>query len=319
MRILILGAGGRYRTEASIARAAKSLGHTATVVDALGWRRMLGPWSPKVIRWQFDHFQPEFVLCTRRAVSAGEEILRDILPLQPSALWYFDAAEPLPAQVVTLARLVPHVFATYGYQVEAFRKAGAAQSHFLPQGLDLHIDRPDATATPDERCDVSFIGSGQYPRRHAILKALATAVRLQVRGPYWEKSAPELPIAGGPVRGRNFARVVGGATISLGIDALPEQRQETLGGTSNRIWRVLGAGGLFLGEYVEGCESLAKHGEHVLWYRSAEEAVTLAKQYLGDKVGRRRVAAAGRAHALTFHTYGQRLNNILAGEGYRMT
>jgi hypothetical protein len=318
MRILILGAGGRYRTEASIARAAKSLGHTATVVDALGWRRMLGPWSPRVIRWQFDHFKPEFVLCTRRAASAGEEILREILPLQPSALWYFDAAEPLPPQVVTLARLVPRVFATYGYQVEAFQKAGAAEAHFLPQGLDVHIDRPDASATPAERCDVSFIGSGQYPRRHSILKALASVVRLQVRGPYWDKAA-ELPVAGGPVRGRNFARVVGGATISLGIDALPEQHQEKQGGTSNRIWRVLGAGGLFLGEYVEGCETLARHGEHVVWYRNAEEAVTLARQYLSDRAARRRIAAAGRAHALTSHTYAHRLGNILAGEGYRTT
>lgn len=319
MRILILGAGGRYRTEASIARAAKSLGHTAMVVDALGWRRMLGPWSPRVIRWQFDHFKPEFVLCTRRAASAGEEILREILPLQPAALWYFDAAVPLPPQVVTIARIVPNVFATYGYQVEAFLKAGAAEAHFLPQGLDVYIDRPDATATPAERCDVSFVGSGQYQRRHSVLKALAQAVRLQVRGPYWDKGASDLPVAGGPVRGRNFARVVGGATISLGIDALPEQLQEKQGGTSNRIWRVLGAGGLFLGEYVEGCEMLAKHGEHVVWYRNPEEAVTLARQYLADRAGRRRIAAAGRAHALTYHTYAHRVTSILAAEGYRTT
>jgi hypothetical protein len=318
MRILILGAGGRYRTEASIARAAKSLGHTALVVDVLGWRRMLGPWCPRVIRWQFDHFRPEFVLCTRRAASAGEEFLREVLPLQPSALWYFDGALPLPPQVVTIAQLVPRVFATYGYQVDAFRAAGAGEVHFLPQGLDVHIDRPDATATPAERCDVSFIGSGQYARRHAVLKALAEVVRLQVRGPYWEK-ATGLPVAGGPVRGRNFARVVGGATISLGIDALPESHQEKLGGTSNRIWRVLGAGGLFLGEYVEGCETLARHGEHVVWYRSAEEAVTLARQYLADRAGRKRIAAAGRAHALTHHTYAHRLTSILAGEGYRTT
>lgn len=319
MRILILGAGGRYRTEASIARAAKSLGHTATVVDALGWRRMLGPWSPRAIRWQVDHFRPDFVLCTRRAVSAGGETLRALLPRQPSALWYFDAAVPLPAPVVALARMVPRVFATYGYQVDAFLAAGAAEALFLPQGLDVHIDRPDITAKPGEKCDLSFIGSGQYQRRHPILAELARHVRLQVRGPYWDKAGQEIPVSGGPVRGRNFARIVGGAGISLGVDALPEQRLERCGGTSNRIWRVLGAGGLFLGEHVEGVEALARHGEHVLWYKDAADAVALAKQYLGDRTARRRIAAAGRAHVLTCHTYAHRVVNILAGEGHPVT
>ncbi len=318
MRILILGAGGRYRTEASIARAARSLGHTATVVDALGWRRMLGPWSPRVIRWQVDHFRPDFILCTRRAVSAGGETLRALLPRQPSALWYFDAAAPLPAPVVALGRMVPRVFATYGYQVEAFRQAGAAEALFLPQGLDVHIDRPDTTATPNERCDVSFIGSGQYPRRYPILADLARHVRLQVRGPNWD-GVTEVPIAGGPVRGRQFARIVGGASISLGVDALPEQRLETRGGTSNRIWRVLGAGGLFLGEHVDGVEALARHEEHVLWYKDSAHAIELARHYLADRPGRRRIAAAGRAHALTSHTYAHRVVNILAGEGHPST
>jgi spore maturation protein CgeB len=113
--------------------------------------------------------------------------------------------------------------------------------------------------------------------------------------------------------------VVRGAAISLGIDALPEQRREWLGGTSNRLWRVLGTGGLFLGERVGGIEAFARDGEHAVWYRDAEEAMERVTQLLADPDRRGRIAQAGRAHVLAQHTYRHRLSLLLAGRGYSST
>jgi spore maturation protein CgeB len=318
MRILILGAGGPHRTEASLARAARSLGHTARVVDARAWRRSLRGLAPRLARWRIDHWAPDFVLCTRHAIALGEEALSAVVRRREAAFWYFDAAHPLQPEVVGLARLTGRVFATYGYQAEAFRAAGL-ESRFLPQGMDPEIDRPSRAAPARYRCDVSFIGSGHYPRRYEVLGRVAAAARLQIRGPRWEQAPGNLPVAGGVVRGRAFSRVVRGAALSLGIDALAEQRRERLGGTSNRLWRVLGAGGCFLGEWVEGVERFARGGEHALWYRTADEAVELARCYLGNSEDRERIARAGHAEAAARHTYAHRLALLLAGQGYTST
>jgi hypothetical protein len=83
MRLLILGAGGRHRTEAALARAARQLGHDVRVLDALGHRRRFGPLAPPLIRWLVEHAEPEMIICTRHAISAGEAMLRGLLLGRP--------------------------------------------------------------------------------------------------------------------------------------------------------------------------------------------------------------------------------------------
>lgn len=319
MRILILGAGGAYRTEASLARAAEALGHEARVMDALGWRRRLGGTSTRLIRWRVDRFMPDFILCTRHAAAVGADTLPVLLRGRGSAFWFFDAVTPLPPGAARLARVTERSFTTYGYQIDALRAAGAADVHFLPQGMDPALDTPAPSAPVGYRCDVSFVGSGQFPRRQEVLRELSGACRLQIRGPHWNGTGEDLPIAGGPVRGPEFCRVVRGAALSLGINALSQQGVERRGGTSNRLWRVLGAGGCFLGERVEGIEAFARHGEHALWYRSPGDAVALARHYLADPEARSRIGETGRRHALEQHTYAHRLAQLLAGQGYTST
>ncbi len=316
MRILILGAAGRHRSETAIARAALALGHDARVIDALAWRRRLGPWSERFLRWQADRFSPDLVLCTRHAITAGEAPLQALLRGRRSAFWYFDALAPLPAPVVRLARLTQQSFATYGFQVEALRAVGIAGAKFLPQGFDPASDGPADSAPQGYRCDLSFVGSGQYPRRYETLHAFQAVGSLQIRGPFWEEAPRDLPVAGGEIRGREFARVVRGAALSLGIHALDDQRHEHHGGTSNRLWKVLGAGGCFLGEYVDNIEEFARHGEHALWYRDAPQGAEIARAALADPALRARIAAQGRAHALAHHTYAHRLARLLEGQGY---
>lgn len=317
--MLIVGADGPDRSEAAIARAARSLGHHAAVLDVPRWRRSLGAWSPRFLRWRAERFAPDFVLCTRHALAAGEPVLQAILRGRRSALWYFDAVTPLPEAVLRIARLTQQSFATTGSQVEALRAAGIRDPLFLPQGFDPTRDRPASSAPAAYRTELSFVGSGQYVRRHEILRAFAAAAVLQIRGPFWDRAPRDLPVAGGVVRGEAFPQVVHAAALSLGIHALDDQRQEHRGGTSNRLWRVLGAGGCFLGEYVDNIEEFARHGAHALWFRDPAQGVELARAALADPPLRARIAAAGRTHALERHTYAHRLTRLLGGQGYTST
>jgi hypothetical protein len=124
-------------------------------------------------------------------------------------------------------------------------------------------------------------------------------------------------VAGGEVRGRRFAQVVAGAAINLGASALPGQDQDRAS-ASNRMWKVLGCGGFYLGPRVPDIEAFARDGAHCRWYGSVEEAVAITRQALAEPGRREAIAAAGRAHALAHHTYAERVRLLVEGRGYEV-
>jgi hypothetical protein len=140
---------------------------------------------------------------------------------------------------------------------------------------------------------------------------------LQIRGPGWRKAPPGLPIAGGPVYAKAYAQAVGGAAISLGAHSLPEMAFQTAS-ASNRMWKVMGCAGFYLGEWVEGIDVLAADGVHCAWYRNLDEGIELIRHYLDRPDDRRRISLAGRRHALEHHTYAHRISLLLEGKGYQL-
>lgn len=313
MRIVVLGAGGARKTEASIVRAARALGHPCRLVDVVGWVRHTGRSSGRIVRFLTDKFQPSFLILTRHAIRVGEPTLKWLLQGRDAVFWYFD---PQPHEdVLTLGRLVGRMCVTYLAQLEFYRRAGVGRVDFMPQGVDPERDYPAKLALAWERCDTSFVGSGQYPYRHSLLSAVASVSRMHIRGPGWENAPPDLPVVGGPVHGRRLARVIRGAAISLGASAHPEQDADRAS-ASNRMWKILGSGGFYLGKHVPDIECFAIHGTHCAWYRSVDEATQMTTYYLREPEERIRIALAGRAHALAQHTYADRLRLLLQGSGY---
>jgi len=318
MRVVVIGAGGTYKTETAIARAVRSMGHACRQVNAPWWRKRFGRLGPALARRRVEGFAPDFVLVTIPALALGEDCLRAILHGRRSAFWFFDLVEPPLERALRLARLTDVLYLTVPGQVEAYRRVGVDVVRYLPQAMDPWLDRPTPCARPRFHCDIAFIGSGQYLERHEVLRAVSAVGDLHIHGPGWEQNPYGLPVSGGALRGKAFAEVVRGAAISLGASAHPD-RARALGAASNRMWKVMGCGGFFLGDSVEGIEELARGGKHCAWYRSPEEAATLATEYLEAPERRRQVAEAGRAHALSHHTYAHRLSLVLDDQGYTST
>lgn len=307
MRIAILGAGGAYKTEACVRRAARELGLAAAVLDVPALARR-GRDAGAAAAERLARFVPDLLLLTRHAARLGDDALAGLARGRRTVFWYFDQ-RPGPGEL-RLARLADRTYASMPMVAERLAADGA-RARWLPQGMDPWLDRPAAWTWPWLRCDVSFVGSGPYPHRYPTLAAVAAAARLQVRGPDWRTAPSAIPIAGGRVKGRAFARVVRGARISLGIQAYPEMEHERLS-ASNRMWKVLGCGGFFLGPRAPEIDRLARGGAHCDWFASPDECVERVRHWLARPDERRRVAAAGRAHALAAHTYAHRLRVLLA-------
>lgn len=102
---------------------------------------------------------------------------------------------------------------------------------------------------------------------------------------------------------------------SLGANAFPEQETDYLS-ASNRMWKVFGCGGAYVGQHVNGIDQLAEHGTHCLWYRAPAECVEFIHQLVADPASRDAMSARARAHALAHHTYDRRMKLLLTGEEY---
>lgn len=313
MRIVVLGAGGTRKTEASIVRAARALGHSCRLVNVVRWRRYAGAWSGPLVSYFTQSFEPDFVLLTRHAIDLGETALKRLLRGRQAAFWYFDFEAR--KQVLRLGQTAGRMYVTCLPHVDYYRAAGVEEVYFLPQGVDPESDIPAERAPRQYHCDVSFVGSGHATHRYAVLRAVAAAGRMQIRGHAWKTAPADLPVAGGPVYGNRLSQVIRGASISLGANSHPAQDTQRAS-VSNRMWKVLGNGGFYLGRRVADIESFAKDGLHCAWYRDEAHAAELTRYYLAQPEARDRIAQAGRAHALEHHTYAHRLALLLAGKGY---
>ena len=315
LRIGVVGAGRSHKNEAAIARAARSLGHQVRLINAVTWTQRLGRFAVPLLSRGVEAFKPDVLILTRHATLLGEHRLRKLIRGRYSAFWYFDLRIPPLESVLTLGRMVDAMFTTYLPQVETYRALGVPNVMHLPQGLDPKVDRPAWWIPQRYRCDVAFIGNGNSPHRQAVLRALARNYDLQIRGPGWNQGPPDLPVVGGPIYGRAYARAVGGAAVSLGASSLAEHVSQ-VASASNRMWKVMGCGGFYLGEWVEGIETLAQDRVHCAWYRTPEDAMDLVQHYLDHPDERKKIAEAGRRHALEHHTYAHRVRLLLEGRGY---
>ena len=80
MRVVVLGAAGSHKTESSIARAIRALGHACRLVNAVGWMRHAGALGSRAVRYLTDSFEPDYVLLTRHAIRVGESSLAGAAP-----------------------------------------------------------------------------------------------------------------------------------------------------------------------------------------------------------------------------------------------
>ncbi len=315
MRVVVIGDGRKYKNEAAIARAVRSLGHPCLLINARGWLWNVGSVTAPVLAAAAEAFKPDVVILGRHAIGLGEERLRRLIRHRFSALWYYDFRLPPIPDVLTLGRLVNTMFVTYAPQIETYQAAGIPTVRFLPQGVDPEIDRPIERVPESFRCDVSFVGNGSYAYRHELFRAVAGTARLQLRGTGWNKAPSGLPVVGGKAFGMEFARVVAGAAICLGMNVTTDQENQ-YASASNRMWKVLGCGGFYLGPFVEGINQIAQDGVHCAYYRGPTHCLEQIRRFLASPEERRAIAAAGRAHALENHTYAHRIRLMLEDRGY---
>ena len=294
----------------AIVRAVRALGHPCRLVNVVGWSAL---WRAADARGWCDwpRLRARGRPSTRQATSRASRALRALTP-DARAASGTSIPSPRPSSSRSRARSAGCTSPICA-QVEAYREAGVSRMLDSCPRRGSRRRLPGHATTPSRfLCEASFVGSGQYPHRHELLRAVSGVCRLQIRGPGWEQAPADLPVAGGPVWGQRLRRG-DQRRGDLPRRPAPYPEQERTGRLPptgcGRSWAAAGSTS---GPQCRTSSEFAVGRRHCAWYRDLDEAVALAEHYLAAPEERARIAAAGREHALSRHTYAHRLQLLLA-------
>ena len=315
MRVLVVGKSRPHDIARRICAALERAGHRTALVNnhrlffAAGGA-VTGAW----LAARYAAFRPDQVILNK-PIGVPPSLVRRIAARTRTVMWYRDLRVPPDPAIVARAREVDTLFLTAGGQADEFGALGVKRVLYLPDGADPTLDRP-GEAVPELACDVAYLGSGD-PYRAAFLAEVAQRFQLRTFGTGWARWADAVNWQGRSVTGDDFGRACASARIVLSVERAFQAETQVASYTSNRIFRVIAAGGFYLGLGSAGARALLRDGEHCAYYDDRDHALAQIERYLSDAAERERIRSAGRAFVLAHHTLDHRVHNLLTGEPFR--
>jgi hypothetical protein len=316
VRVLIIGSDNKWRMERGTQRALRKAGHTTKLLDDGRAKRLVG--SKLTQRWamsQARRFKPDFVLLSK-CLALAPETVATIIEGRRNAMWFHDAQwykstyRPDVAHVIKIGKLTQTFF------VSGFEREWASlglRAKFLPSAADANL-RP---MPPKKRfaSDIAFIGNGKDAARANFLLKVSKKYDLRIWGDGWEEWRKSLSWSGHPAEGKDFAAVCSSTKIVLGVSPT---RHPSGGGnlTSDRTWKTIVAGGFFLGHGTPELKHMLRDGDHCAWYEDIDSCIAKCAYYLENMAQRERIRREGQVFVRQYHTFDQRIHNLLSGEEF---
>lgn len=251
------------------------------------------------------HYQPDLVFITTFRLLDVDTIaqLKAEIGGAKVMCWYGDGPLDIEAGVAPIAQQCDWFLATSGGDIlEEFRRLGVARCAFMPNPCDGDTEYPRAV---DDRwrSDIVFTGklkhkrAGQDSTRWELINTLVEKKGMSVWG---DMGKPRL-------EGQDYLNALCGAKMVLSINVYNDVRLYH----SDRLIHCVSCGVFTLARHVPDSELLFEDGEHLRYFRTADECLELVDYYLGHDDERGRIAAAGREHAQAVFDCGRLAEHVI--------
>ena len=161
-------------------------------------------------------------------------------------------------------------------------------SYHVCEGFDADVDRP---LNFEHEADVSFIGD-IYGNRMDVLQSCGHRIAV-VQGAY----------------GIHHSQVVAKTKINLNI--------VTAGGASDRVYKVLAAGGFLISDDWVGRENMFVDGEDLVIFKDSDDLAAKISYFLKNPEERQKIADAGHITVQEYNRHEWAKGIILAYESWR--
>lgn len=262
--------------------------------------------------------QPDLVLAIAQApLTAG--VLEHVRKKKfPTAMWFVENYRHLTYWRQLVSSYDYWFVIQQGECIEAFRRAGARQVHYLPVAADADVHAP-CVLTDAERAeygaDVSFVGAGYRNRRALLPRWLSREWTFKLWGDEWEGAAELAPVLqrrGSRIDTDTCRKVFNASTINLNVHSYDGPSLDPHADFVNpRTFELAGCGAFQLTDERTPLSDLFTEQE-VVRFRREDEVPKLIRRWLHDHEARRAVAEAARRRVLAQHTYRHRMKELLA-------
>ena len=305
MKILLVGVcDNEESTNFHQMKALKNLGHEVEPFNyrtmaqkahqegdtelAAGWyRETINEFGPQlVIYCKFNDWPSEAIQWTRD---------KGIL----TWLWYVDPMQQLSTGIISHAKTADYASCTGMAQTE-YLKALDINCHHIMEGVDPKIYYPAEAVEPI--ADVAFIGAATQERYEFLSAIEERGVKTAAGGPGW--STTETVDVG------RFRELCANCTMVLGRD----REIHTHGYFSDRAFRVMAAGGVYVTVQTLGTEKFLINGVNSFTAATEEELVELIVDIVEnpDQYNLAEVRRRGRQFVLDNHTWEHSMQQLLA-------
>jgi hypothetical protein len=197
------------------------------------------------------------------------------------------------------------------YFLKEYEDFYGVKTIYLPQcGDDTPVEEGR-----DLDCDVVFLGSMGDSTSYEVVQSPEATRQLIGRREYgWNR----VPLVNTLKDAGLSVVTISGESLSPDAKWLYQNTPISLsvslpaaGYTSNRLYNILSSRGFCLVAYFPGLEELFENHEHLVWFRTLDEAAELAKHYLDRPRERDKIRTAGYVEYLANHTAASRVDTML--------
>jgi len=237
-------------------------------------------------------WQPDWIMQTG-AGAVNPEFLKVLKQKSKIAIWDADGIWPAKQKNWDALKGIPNVIISSSRGKAEYLKGYADKAVFIPQywdsrsqGITEEVERKKATI---------FIGSvGGSSRRTEWVPKLSSEIDLTVYG-----NVPELTSK--HIYGHEMANAYASHKISFDIQR--EYVTPLCCGTSDRMYKAMGCGCLYITYPIEGIEEMFIPGEHFVTYNGTyDDLVNKIKYYLNNNTEREKIAKKGQEEIFKNHT-----------------
>jgi hypothetical protein len=293
---------------------------TGALVDALRrhgvevrWRNLVtlrrwfgSPIGHRLARAEFRSFKPDTVVVFN--TDLPPQLAAEFRPSARLVIWCEEPLLAIEPPLVDYFALADLVCLSNPTRMPLLRERGLDNLAFLMSGFSPRFHRP-APNQPALR-DVAFIGTpGRLGQRAELVAAIAKHFRTEVFGLHWNRwpqYCQRLRVSK-PISNREYARVCATSKVVIGTNEVNDAPLYF----SNRTFLTLACRAFHLTHYVPRLEDVFRDGEHLVWYRTQDEALAKIDHWSRRDDERAHVAAAGHAEVMQHHQYYHRVARIL--------